>query len=761
MNRYMHLLLLLLIAAITGCDRNDTPTDFTEITVSTPNHFLKYPNTYPSLPAGDYTLVAATAIAGISTNYILSITFDDGTTQTLTGNWNNSGGQDALSPNNPRHTFTLNRAGGLTAQLQSDTDDYLYLLDRNNAIVSEDDNSAGGTHARISLPTSRIDNEAWSTAYYAAIDPLNERDTLSKWKHKNGFDAGYDYHVIFRDTKDLGYGRSIYARRNANGCIALYVENFSVNLIDGLSYNLLNLAAAINDDQEHHFGTNAIEFSDLDGNCDGSDPMFAKFYTFKAYPEAPEADETRLLKVDLDKRGAKHMPGPCIICHGGTARPLLADGSFPSAALPHDTNPGLRVGDTLSRMQPLEVDSFEYSDKSGYSRAEQEASLKAINLMVYETFPVTAPLAAPPVDESAAGEWTGDFIREVVDGWYGNDINNSANTTFDNSFVPAGWQHDSNDNIPPATAPELFLSVVKPYCFACHSKRGSDLGSNLNANLKGKDIDFSTYEKFISHIAQIEDYVYVRGLMPISKLTYEKFWDSNAPEILASHIPGFSHGNADGSINEPGAPAANPGLDRTTNTPVTLSAASSVFANAYNWSITSSPAGSQPTLSDSTSIRPVFNTDLDGIYQIQLIASNGSENSAPVTLTLTVNNSLVPAIADITFDTHIKPILQNTDPVQAGCLTCHNTDGAGSSLIPGIPVWYSDSASLYKNVLLRVNFDKPELSPLLLKPSGNHHYGGVRAGFDLVPGDSNGSTNDNRDTYNLFLNWILQGAREN
>ena len=52
----------------------------------------------------------------------------------------------------------------------------------------------------------------------------------------------------------------------------------------------------------------------------------------------------------------------------------------------------------------------------------------------------------------------------------------------------------------------------------------------------------------------------------------------------------------------------------------------------------------------------------------------------------------------------------------------------------------------------RVNFDKPELSPLLLKPSGSHHFGGMRAGFS-VAGD--------RSSYDLFLNWILQGAREN
>ena len=44
---------------------------------------------------------------------------------------------------------------------------------------------------------------------------------------------------------------------------------------------------------------------------------------------------------------------------------------------------------------------------------------------------------------------------------------------------------------------------------------------------------------------------------------------------------------------------------------------------------------------------------------------------------------------------------------------------------------------------------------ILRNPSGNHHYGGDQAvvsGFDLD--DVN-----NRDNYDLLLNWILAGAR--
>jgi hypothetical protein len=235
---------LFALIVLTGCDRKDTPTEFDFVELSTPNHFLKYPNPYPSLAAGTYTLVAATVATGISDDFVLMISYDDGSSYTFTGSWTNSGGQNALSADNKRFTITLARAGGITATLKSAADNYLYLL-QNDTVLFENDNGSGASNAHISLPKSRIDNAAWSTAYYAAIDPLNERDTLSKWQTKNGFNEGHDVHIIFRDTKDLGYGRDMYARRNANGCMAVFVKNFAVNLVDGLPYNTLNLTAVL------------------------------------------------------------------------------------------------------------------------------------------------------------------------------------------------------------------------------------------------------------------------------------------------------------------------------------------------------------------------------------------------------------------------------------------------------------------------------------------------------------------------------------
>src|SRR5690606_35218266 len=68
---------------------------------------------------------------------------------------------------------------------------------------------------------------AWSEAYYRAVDPDGERTTLEEWKTVNGFYGCPDYvHVVFRDAKDLGYGRNMQACRHPDGRVAVFVDNY-------------------------------------------------------------------------------------------------------------------------------------------------------------------------------------------------------------------------------------------------------------------------------------------------------------------------------------------------------------------------------------------------------------------------------------------------------------------------------------------------------------------------------------------------------
>ena len=149
-------------------------------------------------------------------------------------------------------------------------------------------------------------------------------------------------------------------------------------------------------------------------------------------------------------------------------------------------------------------------------------------------------------------------------------------------------------------------------------------------------------------------------------------------------------------------------------------------------------------------MRTAFDTDMDGIYQLQLVVSNGTTQSEPVTVQINVNSAL-PLPADMRFDGAIRTVLQ-ANSVGAACTSCHAAGGE-----PGVPVYYTDpdpvlepNRNLYEDVITRINFADPLHSKLLSKPSGTGHFGGVIGGFDTNGG--------NRDNYDLFLTWILQGA---
>jgi hypothetical protein len=191
----------------------------------------------------------------------------------------------------------------------------------------------------------------------------------------------------------------------------------------------------------------------------------------------------------------------------------------------------------------------------------------------------------------------------------------------------------------------------------------------------------------------------------------------------------------------------------------TLSAAGSLYATGYLWALVSGPTNGA-TLTNQTAQQATFTASLDGSYVVQLTASNGSTLSAPAQATIVVDNALAPAPSAIRFS-DIKAVLQSTT---AGCTNsgCHSSGGPTSA-----PLFYTsydrngdgvvdatDDAWFYAEVRSRINFTDMIASPILRKPSNNHHNGQLRPGFNtaVAPGQSD------RASYDLFLNWILNGA---
>ncbi len=763
MIKFMHLIKLFLcmalsVAMLAACDRGSdgvpaVSADFIE--TEDPNRFLLFLNQQAGLPPGRYTIVAATFAVGESGDFRIGVELDDGSLLSFNGSWVSSGGMDETSVDNPRFDFTMPHTGGAIIGITADVQTCLYLLDSGGSVVAGQQGVDLCTNPQvINLAPSKINTAENAAAYYQAIDPLGTRTTLQDWITANGFGQPCgainpcEVHVIFRDTRDLGYGRSMFVRRSDDGSVAIYVENFQVDAVPGLQYTELNLDAAIDDARRWHFGSNAIEFSTYpyglgeprDGEITfattgGQAPLFTKFYSFVPdEPADPNTVERLSLTVDLDERGEKSMPGPCISCHGGKSRPLLPDGTLPPPI------PGGVPGDLQAQLQPIEVNTLGFSEEPGYTRADLEAGLRFINQAVLDSYRI--------VNEQytgVQGYWNSDAAAEVLKGWYGGNTADPMDYTlpanaFNEDYVPLAWRPNVNTNNPPAGADTLFKEVVGPNCLVCHSKRGTD---------KQSDIDFSSYAKFIGHAAQIEDFVYDRGIMPMGLLNFDEFWDNSAPgkaELLAGFIPGFSHQNTDGTAQQPGRPIAVIAAPANTNVPITLSGEGSYFSDSYQWRIVSSPAGSSPTLSGIDTARPVFNTDIDGAYQIELTASGSAAQDTEV-VTITVNSAL-PVPTAIRFNPDIRTVLQ-ANPLGTTCVSCHAAAGE-----PGVPVYYTDAQvegrELYAEVISRVNFKEPLDSLLLSKPAGNHHFGNLIDGFDLGGGD--------RTNYDLFLAWILEGA---
>lgn len=582
----------------------------------------------------------------------------------------------------------------------------------------------------------QTDTLAYAQAYYAAIDPVNAKDTLDKWRVANGFGSGSgtELGVVFGDRRDLGYGRRMTARQNADGTLAFMVENYLVEAAGGYAYNTLNLDAAVVRDTRYLIGVNGIEFSP--GPSGGV--SFARFFNFNGRTGQRE------LAVDLDGRGPKAMPGPCIACHGGRGDALTppdATGN-PRFNLVRNAESGAR-GDVLARLHPFEVDAFEFSGAPGFTRGEQEAAFKAINRMVLCSYPVAAPSTFPEDAcrrPASSSEWQGSAAA-LIKASYGGD--GLPRATFSDEYVPSSWEVAGQGT--------LYRQVIAPACRTCHLMRGTGAQS---------DIDFATWEKFRPYAERTKVHVFERGNMPLAKIVYDAFWTSPGPETLANFLQGEGHAvrDASGAVPRPGRPVADPGPDRVIPQGTTrLSAAGSLYATGFTWSIVSGPAGA--TLSDANTAQPAFTATANGTWTLQLVAGNGAQQSAPGTLRIVVDGSLAPVPSAIRF-ADIKAAMQTGST----CTTCHSPTGS----LPRPPVFYTnddrngdglagdatDDAWFHAEVRGRINFTDIASSPLLRKPAGNHHNGGRIFGFDAtaVPGDPA------RAKYDLFLNWILAGA---
>lgn len=718
----------------TCSEREDTKlAEKKSLTFEEANNFLTFINTQASLGAGEYQLVVATKNNNQTGDYKIRVNIN-GENSDLEGTWSPSAGLDADPNHNPAHAISLAYAGGLITQTTSAIDSYLYLL-KNGNIIAEG--------AEINLPISQINSQAYTDAYYRAVDPDNKRSTFKDWQRVNGFDQGYDVHVIFRDTKDLGYGRNMYARKDkGTDNISFYVKNYAADLGDTSGqYNTANVTAAIHEMNQYHIGTNAIEFSPIDSSDDSSEKIL-KFFTFRK--DKNSAIEYRKDTTDLDGRGQKQMPIPCLICHGARLLPLNQDGEFQLLSL------------TTAKLNQLEVESFEFASTGVYQKSEIEKQIKIINQYVNEVYEAIGNQSSTNFNH-----WENAFSIELSEGRYGGI--NFPRKTYDNTFIPLGWRQTSER---PDGVEQLFTEVIQPHCISCHSIRGKTVAE---INEAVNDINFSTYEKFISYNDKVIDYVYRRGIMPLSLLNFKAFWEkpNGAPTLLASFLNDFDLYDNNNLPIEPGRPYAKPGENRSAWSPVQLNASASLFANSFQWTLISQPALATASFNHDQIPNPIFTADTNGSYVLELTVGNKlGSHSQRTTLIIDNTGAMLPKHqSELSFVDDVMNTILGAN-AENNCANCHRSnadqhtdDALYDGKYDGIPVFYSlykdyptnteYNLNLYRHVRARVNLVDPENSLLLTKPTGHHHGGGVRIDRDTLAGEKN---------YQILLNWIREGA---
>lgn len=733
---------IMLILCLAGCDiRGDTESTPFTLTDNSPNSFIQFLNPQASMAQGEYQLYVLPQAQAAGT-FSGSVTLIQGNLSSqveVSGEWSAAIDIDWSTTNQTPTLVEFDQVGGIEFSIECSQACTAYLI--KNDFVYQTLASVDNVIEK-NLPANQLNSLEYATAYYDAVDPNSTRVYLSDWKQVNGFDDGETYHVIFRDSKDLGYGRDMHIKQLDDGRVAFFVNNFVVKQGDGdpANYGPLNLYAAVDQNGDYFLGTNAIEFSPIEYK-EGETPVtpdtdyILKFFIYG--PKDEEGEQERLLKADLDGRGEKFMPTICLLCHGARLLPLNSDGTFDTLSL------------KAAKPNQLEVDSFEFMPDGTYAKSQQESDIANINEIIHGIFS-----GINERSNTEKGYWDASFAQDIAQGRYDGFTSNE----FIETDIPQGWQQT---DARPEGIETLYKQVIEPHCISCHSLRGFNAGNDENLDTftindqvvkTGTAINFSSYEKFIGYNDIIIDYVYRRGVMPLSLRNYEQFWldPDGAPSLLASFLIGFDVLNDEGKVEEAGKAVARFGRNRTAKSPVKLDASGSYFADDYAWEIIASPANSTASLSSETHAITELTADIDGDYTIRLTVSNAYGDSTPSTdskdVVITVDSSLAKHGSELNFVEDIRPILQNT--VLNG-RTCHSCHFAGSN-IEGIPVYWDDNNErLYADIKARVDLKDADNSILIRKPTRLQHGGGA-----LI----NLSNETGFNLYSTLMDWITHGA---
>ncbi len=476
-----------------------------------------------------------------------------------------------------------------------------------------------GTSALVDVDELRqalnLESKLSANNYYKCIDPLEKNKKFSSWLANSGFTGKQDGDVNtkYLNNYDLGFGRDMHMRQDANGNVYSYVTNYSTleNTLHG----------------RNEFAIVVMEYSSAPtGNC-GDAPNVSvadtskKIVKFSAYiPDAKNGGYIRAESMNFDGRGEKYLPGVCTACHYGnnhtkefnsTGAIAAVNADLDSSFMPWDLNAFLYTNASKPSLIDPAYAAFAKSaglvggELDKYSREAQEGLFRQQNEMVLHTFtdnPKNIPRFAHAITQ-LHGWYGGAAERTKVEALnFGGDTRNLTELElqelqqqlkklpagqFDGGYVPKGWRGNTSQE-------NLYADVYERNCRMCHL---------FTPNIK---FDFDTYDEFVNH-PSLKNYVYERGLMPLSRLTMDRFWldfkgGDSAAKKLRDHLNADSTAANDVPENlTPGAPVAiiSPDVNSKAAADVQIDfdetalfdGGASLFANAFRWMLDARSAG--------------------------------------------------------------------------------------------------------------------------------------------------------------------------
>lgn len=508
-----------------------------------------------------------------------------------------------------------------------------------------------------------LESKLSANNYYKCLDPVEQTKSFDGWLTAAGFTGKDDgaVNTKYLNNYDLGFGRDMHIRQDKNGNVYSYVINYPT--LDSMLHN------------RGEFAIVAMEYSAIPtGNC-GDIPSttntataqkIVKFFAF--VPDQKNGGYLRADSMNFDGRGEKYLPGVCTSCHYGnnhtkefnsTGKILAVNADLDSSFMPWDldsflytkaNNPHLVDNAYIASAKTANAGSTE---ENQYAREMQEALFKQQNQMVLHTFtenPKRLLRFAQPIKQ-LHGWYGSPAERATVEALnFGSDANALSDADllelqrltktlpsgkFDGSYIPKGWRGDKSQET-------LYADVYERNCRICHL---------FTPNAK---FDFDSYAEFVGH-PSLKNYVYERGLMPLSRLTMDRFWLSfnggvSAAETLRDHLN--NDVNVDNNIADqiiPGAPvaiispAANPkaevDLEVDFDTSILFDGGNSLFAETYQWTLDDGKT--------STKQKYTFTLDEPGeTHRVGLQVAT-SDSQSPVTIRRILVTNRKPNITGI------------------------------------------------------------------------------------------------------------------